>query len=154
MYNMACLGLTLNNIKQAGRISSFNLSSKAPFIIPHSLQPTNLQKTIVHHPWVDPFPIPSFRDALLEHEDQYSDIEMCNDLVGQCESNGNGHVGIIIWGEPWDPRGWEMTETFARKWFWLLSKCTELLESTNYWRSLREEFALFAFHDTKWQIRE
>lgn len=153
VYNMACLGLTIDMVKQAERISPFNHSSAALFTLPHSLQPTNLQRTLIHHPWVDPFPIPSFRNALLEHEDEYSDTELCNDLVGRCESDGNGQVGIITWGEPWDPCGWEMTEGFARKWFWLFGQCTELLESTDYWRSLREEPALFAVDNVHSQIR-
>ncbi|KID87963.1 hypothetical protein MAJ_11092, partial [Metarhizium majus ARSEF 297] len=38
---------------------------------------------------------------------------------------------------PWEPSGWEVTESFVEKWGWLLAGCVELKEATNYWRGKR-----------------
>ena len=48
-------------------------------------------------------------------------------------------AGLIVWGEPWDVKSWEMTETFYRKWFFLVSDSLELIESSNRWRAERGE---------------
>ncbi|KAH8691515.1 hypothetical protein BGW36DRAFT_465243 [Talaromyces proteolyticus] len=142
MYtNISLLGLTMDDIK-SDMVSTFSCSNiqdlKPPSSLPPSLAPTQLQKSIIHHPWIDPFPLPTFRDTLLLASGLYDEEELCNDLVGQC-GGGQGQVGIIIWGQPWDPHAWEMSEKFARKWHWLFGGCQELLDSTNYWRSQRGE---------------
>ena len=28
---------------------------------------------------------------------------------------GGGHNGVMFWTDPWDIRGWEMAEAFAKK---------------------------------------
>lgn len=40
---------------------------------------------------------------------------------------------------PYDPRAWEATVPFLRKWGWVVRECRELLVSTNYWREKRGE---------------
>ncbi|KAH6983545.1 hypothetical protein BKA56DRAFT_631816 [Ilyonectria sp. MPI-CAGE-AT-0026] len=107
--------------------------------LPLSLRPTHLQLTISHHPWIDILPFPEIRDNLLRHdENSYCKKELCRDLRGfQAVADGCG--GIIAWGDPWDSRGWEVTEAFASKWPWVVKGCHKLLESTNYWRAVRDE---------------
>lgn len=148
MQNMSSLGLTMENIKQADAVSPFNQPHLADIDgnIPPSLHPTSLQRARIHHPWIDPFPFPGFRDALLLREGEYSEEDLCNDLCESCTHNGSkGQVGMITWGEPWDPTSWEMTEAFARKWLWMFSECRELLIATNDWRVRRGDAELFAW---------
>jgi hypothetical protein len=55
---------------------------------------------------------------------------------------GSGHGGVIVWGDPWDPEGWEVTKAFAQKWPWVIRGNRSLLQSSNYWRAKRHEPAL------------
>jgi hypothetical protein len=150
--NMAFLDLSVETVKE-DIISSFNQRNVDgaddevfQTNLPPSLRPTQLQKNITHHPWLDPFPVPAFRDALLQNAGHFSETDLCKDLVGHCgQKDGSTHIGpgIVVWSEPWDPYGWELSESFAREWMWLIRGCTELLESTNYWRARRGEKRLF-----------
>lgn len=36
--------------------------------------------------------------------------------------------GMILWGDPWTQLGWEVDETFVRKWSFLLQGCGDLIE--------------------------
>ncbi|KAJ9131073.1 hypothetical protein NKR23_g11898 [Pleurostoma richardsiae] len=109
---------------------------------PDNLRPTPLQLTVPHHPWIDLFPIPRMRDNLLlatADPGLFDEDGLCSDVM---EAGGTGwpeEPALIVWGEPWDPRGWEATTAFLRKWGWLLGGCGELLEATNFWREKRGE---------------
>jgi len=50
-----------------------------------------------------------------------------------------GRRGMIVWGEPWDKNGWELTPSFVRKWPQLLEGCEDLIGSANQWRAKRDE---------------
>ncbi|KAL4734674.1 hypothetical protein BDV11DRAFT_197769 [Aspergillus similis] len=125
-------------------------------LFPASLQPTPIQLTIPHHPWLDLLPFPQMRDNLILAEAGlgegrgYDDIQLCRDMCGHGTLSlpadrrvGNGETGIIIWRDPWDPHGWEVTETFLRRWEWVVAGCTELFRATNRWRAVRGERPLF-----------
>jgi hypothetical protein len=71
----------------------------------------------------------------------YDEDALCNDLVDFYEVP-HEKTGLIVWRDPWDPSGWEVSETFVRKWSWVLRGCRELLWSTNYWRGRRGEDVL------------
>ncbi|KAK9250684.1 hypothetical protein V1507DRAFT_494668 [Lipomyces tetrasporus] len=47
--------------------------------------------------------------------------------------------GLIVWGPPWDPYGWEVMEGCVKNWDWVVKGCHEILESTNYWLAQRGE---------------
>jgi hypothetical protein len=49
------------------------------------------------------------------------------------------HKGVMVWADPWDISGWEMTETFVKKWGFMLKGCEEFVEATNFWRRRRGE---------------
>ncbi|OJJ02995.1 hypothetical protein ASPVEDRAFT_170221 [Aspergillus versicolor CBS 583.65] len=123
-------------------ISIFNLSPPIPSLslekIPASLRPTQIQQTVPHHPWLDFFPFPRMRDILIAAECLFDDDDLCHDLMAFWDTRNTGAT-LVVWGEPWDPRSWEVTEGFAEKWGWLLRGSTELLVSTNYWRRKRGE---------------
>ncbi|TDZ26138.1 hypothetical protein Cob_v001358 [Colletotrichum orbiculare MAFF 240422] len=113
-----------------------------PALLPEYMRPTALQAAVEHHPWIDFFPHPQMRDnflrAVAEHGEGFVDEDdMCRDIVDVGAGAGVEDSALIAWGEPWDPRGWEATEPFLRKWGWLLNGCPEMLEGTNYWREQR-----------------
>ena len=111
---------------------------------PRSLAPTNLQLRIPHHPWIDLFPLPRMRDNLLavtcasEILTEEEEEQLWADLV-EWGSFGTEAAGLIVWGNPWDPRNWEATIPFLKRWGWVLHGCDEILDATNYWRHQRGE---------------
>jgi hypothetical protein len=113
----------------------------SPDTAPPSLQPTRLQKTISHESWVDILPYPVMRDNILRNQDTLDVDALCDDFVGGMY-DGLSEVesrGLILWGEPWDEGGWEISEGFARKWSFLLNGCSALIDATNRWREARGE---------------
>ncbi|KAH7146172.1 hypothetical protein EDB81DRAFT_869074 [Dactylonectria macrodidyma] len=109
---------------------------------PRGLAPTTLQLSTPHHPWVDLFPWPKLRDRIIwlcYAAETMDDGDLCFDMAEFDASRDRDNVSLIVWGEPWDPRGWEATVPFLKKWGWLLEGCTELLEGTNHWRAQRGE---------------
>ncbi|TGO27173.1 hypothetical protein BPAE_0046g00360 [Botrytis paeoniae] len=109
--------------------------------LPSSLRPTDLQTQIPHHPWIDCLPVPQMRQNLIRAGNTYDVMDLCGDLVGLF-SAGTGRTGMIIWGEPWDVAGWEVTEGFLERWGWTIKGCWDLFESTNRWREGRGQMAL------------
>ncbi|KAM0123527.1 hypothetical protein ACHAP3_011062 [Botrytis cinerea] len=110
-------------------------------LYPDSLSPTSLQSSAVHHPWIDLLPWPELRDRILflSINDRIDEDELWYDLVEFDTVRTRDEVSLIIWGEPWDPRGWEVSIGFLRKWGWLLKGSLDVLEGTNYWRHKRGE---------------
>ncbi|GLA76342.1 hypothetical protein AtubIFM55763_007913 [Aspergillus tubingensis] len=68
----------------------------------------------------------------------FDEAALCNDLVDFYDVT-NDETCLIVWTTPWHPTGWEVSETFLRKWNWVLRGCDDLAKSTNYWRRLRGE---------------
>jgi Domain of unknown function (DUF3425) len=142
--NILTLGMTVE-ILQDDIVSPFNtMGPLAPDIaaLPPSLRPTALQKQIEHHPWIDPFPVPSVRDLLLRMDGQYDDYELCKDLFEECDPK-TGKPGLIIWGDPWDAHGFELSDHFVKKWGWMFKECVDICQSTNHWRAQRGEKPIF-----------
>lgn len=109
--------------------------------LPPALRPTKIQCQTLHHPWLDLLPDPVMRDNLIQAGGAYDKEELCGDLIGLFSAS-TGRSGLIIWGEPWDPSGWEVTKPFLKHWGWALRGCDELLRATNYWRQKRGEASL------------
>ncbi|KAE8353379.1 hypothetical protein BDV28DRAFT_157070 [Aspergillus coremiiformis] len=117
-------------------------------ILPPALQPTALQRSIPHHPWLDLIPISQMRDNLIQAGDTFDDWQLCHDLCGHRSpdhhaSKGKEETGVIVWKDPWDPSGWEVTPTFLQNWGWVVRDCWGLFASTNMWRAQRGEAPLF-----------
>ncbi|KAH6887393.1 hypothetical protein B0T10DRAFT_489750 [Thelonectria olida] len=113
---------------------------------PESLHPTELQVAVPHHPWIDLFPIPRLRDNLLSAistQDPLDEDELCFDMLEISDGEATEKAALIVWGDPWDPKGWEVSVPFLRKWGSLLQGCYEMLEATNYWREKRGERRIF-----------
>ncbi|KAH8684130.1 hypothetical protein BGZ61DRAFT_507628 [Ilyonectria robusta] len=111
---------------------------------PGSLWPTHMQRTVPHHPWIDLFPFPIFRDNVLRgmQEGMFDDDDLCYDLLGFDSTGPGEQPSLIVWTEAWDPRGWEINEAFLRKWGRLVRGCPEILVATNYWRLKRGQTRL------------
>lgn len=132
--------------------------------LPPNLRPTELQLAISHDFWIDLIPDPRLRDNLLRALDKrtFNVLEFQSDVVGQvcqdrferlsalasdnmqsaCSSVVSKGVGVLVWSDPWCTSSLEITEHFWKKWKTVLEGCTNLLESTNYWRALRGEESL------------
>jgi len=108
---------------------------------PESLAPTLLQRMVLHHPWIDLFPFPTFRDNMLAaiQLGVLDDDELCVDLIEFAGGADGSEPALIVWGEAWDWRSWEVTAGFLRKWGWLAKGCEEMVVATNYWREKRGE---------------
>ena len=99
--------------------------------LPPALRPTPIQRQVPHHPWIDLIPLTRMRENLLYAQGEFDDMELCGDLIGMF-SDSSGTASMMVWGEPWNPYDWEVTETFIKHWGWTIEGCWELFESTNY----------------------
>ncbi|KAJ6179016.1 Concanavalin A-like lectin/glucanase subgroup [Penicillium mononematosum] len=113
-------------------------------LIPANLQPTRIQKSIPHHPWLDFFPFPKMRDNLIEAGDDWDDEQLCHDIMGFW-GESTMDAGMLVWGEPWNVQNWEVTEPFLKKWQWVVRGCPELMDATNSWRARRGERLIFRY---------
>lgn len=112
-------------------IDTFNPSQVS---VPSTLSPTDLQKTIPHPPFVDVIPFPGVRDRLLRSRAVIDLEKLTIDLTDGA---------FKVWGSvPWDGTGWEVSEEFAKKWWFLIDG--ELLRATNFWRRQRLEPSISA----------
>lgn len=123
--------------------------------VPASLQPTHLQASVPHPPWIDTFPNALVRDTLIRNIGLFNDDELCMNILGTLVCNqdaglgkyqrdDNGELdGMIVWADSWDVKSWELTKGFLSKWGWIFREAWEdILEAANYWRGLREEMLL------------
>ncbi|CAJ0545085.1 Ff.00g085580.m01.CDS01 [Fusarium sp. VM40] len=109
--------------------------------LPHSLRPTSLQYHKEHHPWIDLLPVAQLRDNIIQRDvDSYDEAGLCCAFTGRGLDQG---TGVVVWREPWDPSGWEVTAEFARTWGWVIAGCYDIFRSTNMWRAQRGERPLF-----------
>lgn len=107
--------------------------------VPLALRPTALQRQVAHHPWIDLCPQPSLRDALLRRLHELDEDEFCHHMFLQSHMSDDGMIGMVVWGEAWDPASYEMSATMVRKWPWLADECPDIIRTTNYWRATRRE---------------
>ncbi|KAI8716844.1 hypothetical protein NCS52_00978900 [Fusarium sp. LHS14.1] len=112
---------------------------------PAYLAPTQLQKSVPHHSWVDLFPIPGMRDNILlgieagEYDEDLLCDTLCCDLL---DFDANTKASLVVWGEAWDAGAWEFSPEFFKRWGMLLRGCPEVLETTNHWRQKRGEMKI------------
>ncbi|GFG24135.1 hypothetical protein IFM61606_04035 [Aspergillus udagawae] len=147
--NITLLGLVADGICSANILSPFNLhgpvrATQTTVIIPPSLRPTSYQRSVPHHPWLDFFPHPKVRDNLLSRQGRFSKHKFCLDIMGFWNPDAVDNM-LLVWGEPYDPSNWEVTEGFIKKWGWVMQGCPDILQSTNKWRAKRGESAIFRY---------
>jgi hypothetical protein len=132
-HNATLLGFEPSGLCRDDALSPFSIrcpGSSSPdqaLRFPASLQPTQLQRTIPHHPWIDLFPIPGMRDKALQaiQSGVFDEDELCLDLLEVLGAEME-KPALIVWGAPWDIRGWEASASFIGKWGWLIRDCKEI----------------------------
>ncbi len=136
--NSMSLGLSTTRLLCEATSPFGQVGPRTPTAIsyPQALSPTALQDSTPHHPWIDLLPWPVLRDRILQLvvSERIDEDDLCHDLVELDTTQGSDKASLIVWGEPWDPWGWEASRAFLRKWGWLVEGCTEILEATNHWR--------------------
>ncbi|KAI0179972.1 hypothetical protein GGR52DRAFT_529258 [Hypoxylon sp. FL1284] len=141
LTNMAILGTQNTFPAECARIWVNMPLFPAPSTIPESLQPTALQQSTPHEPWIDLIPDKQLRDNAIRamggftREDVEQDVT--SSLIGK--EKLLEITGIVVWDEPWRIDGWEYSEAFIKKWPFLVKGCQNMLESTNRWRAVRGE---------------
>jgi hypothetical protein len=112
-----------------------------PAQIPATLAPTALQKSTPHPHWIDIIPSPALRDNCIRWAGMIDAEDLCSDLIGGLYEgrDDSDTKGWIVWRNPWDVDGWEVTEGFVEKWGRLLRGCKDVVEASNRWRALRGE---------------
>lgn len=150
-HNLELIGFRLDDMYDDA-ISPFNTPTapeqSSPLendAIPLSLRPTKMQRTVPHHPWLDFFPLPKMRDNLIQVGENWDDDQLCHDIMGFWDMTSSGDAGLLVWGEPWDIRNWEVTEAFLKKWQWVIRGCPEVMNATNAWRAKRGEKLIFRY---------
>lgn len=135
--------MTPAHLRPDDALSIFNTNTPSLIDIstlPESLRPTPLQRLIPHHPWLDFFPFPEMRDRLIvaAATGYLDEDELCRDLMAFWDTRNSGAT-LVVWGVPWDPCNWEVTEAFLRKWRWVVLGLGGLRRSTDFWRGRRGE---------------
>lgn len=99
---------------------------------PPSLSPTSLQRSIPHLSLIDTLPFPSMRDKILQSQAILDLDDLRRDVL---------EMGLKCWGRnPWNERGWELSEEFLEKWWFLVDET--IVDQTNFWRMERGEEVL------------
>ncbi|KAM5353344.1 hypothetical protein ACJZ2D_016751 [Fusarium nematophilum] len=107
---------------------------------PGWLHPTPLQMTVRHHPWIDLIPVPRLRDNILRtiRQGTHDNTPLAMDILDVQDLRSEAAC-LVVWGESWNPSGWEVSIPFLRKWGGVLEGCSEMMEATNSWRQQRGE---------------
>lgn len=106
--------------------------------LPESLKPTALQRSTSYPDWIDIMPSPRMRDNAIRNKHLISNAALCADLMGGISGKQyNIESAIMVWSDPWEPRGWELSQGFIRRWWFLVDGCNDIFEATNNWRELR-----------------
>ncbi|RDW73409.1 hypothetical protein BP6252_07316 [Coleophoma cylindrospora] len=125
--------------------SALHISAElpSPHLIPATLHPTLLQRTVPHEDWIDIIPHPVLRDNILLAVGTFDEDALWSDVIGGLFEGFPGSEieqrGVIAWSPPWHVSGWEVSEGFLRRWGWSLKGCEDMLDATNKWRSMRGE---------------
>lgn len=143
MHNARVLSIDVDLICDANFKSPFaqGCSTTIEASWPAALQPTELQNTIRHNPWIDVLPLPRLRDNLIRACPLINEMEIGSDIMN-VGTVSDDKATLVVWSNPSDPRSWEASTAFLRKWGYLLKGCQELIEATNYWRNKRGEHVL------------
>jgi len=140
------------------------LSSPVPHS-PPTLEPTLLQRTVMHAAWIDSVPHADLRDRFIRQIGKYDPEEYWSDLIGDLHISlegteekkegkekeeklkkrefGRECMGVVCWDTPWTIEGYEFTARHLRKWGWMYGRCEAIIiKNSNRWRAKRGEAPL------------
>jgi hypothetical protein len=62
------------------------------------------------------------RDNAIRAMDTFNHHDLCSDMLGGHDQGRNSIelTGVLVWGNPWEVSGWEVTEGFVNKLGFLL----------------------------------
>ncbi|KAG9256960.1 uncharacterized protein F5Z01DRAFT_647169 [Emericellopsis atlantica] len=108
------------------------------------LQPTDIQLTFGHHPYIDVIPFGDFRQrtlqALSAEDGALDEDQLCIDLGGGglvCWGSQQNSLGMEA-GVPWDARSWEPQMWFMKKYWDLVGGFGgEMYKSLVWWHQAR-----------------
>ena len=138
LSNFELLGFNHNQFSCEESQSPFNKGASGEHL-PPNFKPTAIQRKVYHHPVFDACPDPRLRERIIMWQITHEDDDLCLILTGGSDTHGEVPQGLMVWGEPNRIDSWEVTESFSRKWWFLLSGCNELIQSSNRWRATRGE---------------
>ncbi|KAJ5979806.1 hypothetical protein N7481_007104 [Penicillium waksmanii] len=78
------------------------------------------------------------------YENTLDNAQFCADVIEFWDVSTES-CSFLVWGDPSDPRSWEITEAFLERWPWVVRGLPELIDSTNYWRAKRGPNSIFRF---------
>ncbi|KAG8670388.1 hypothetical protein FPOAC1_009797 [Fusarium poae] len=117
--NATLMGFDRERMCMDEAISPFNQNGPWPSFYnpPKALEPTSVQKTVLHHPWLDIFPFPKFRDNAILAADAalLDDGELCEDIA-EVNLMNTERPSLIVWGDASIPHSWEASPLFLWKW--------------------------------------
>lgn len=150
LINRGFMAAAITNAQHLG-IDATALQQATPILtprgraVPATLQPVQLQHQIPHDAMIDIIPHPRLRHnvlgAIASQQLNAAEFSSCLRASGALESM-QGHWqrgGLVVWSLPELASSWELSETFVRRFPYLLQGCEDLLASTNSWRSRRGE---------------
>ncbi|KAL2021584.1 hypothetical protein VTK56DRAFT_6937 [Thermocarpiscus australiensis] len=122
--------------------SPFNLGTGPPAEqLPPTWQPTASQVLVPHHPVLDLLPWPGARDRMISVMSLPDDVRPPAargplSLVSFIYDMEDGAEGVRIWGgDPYDEKSWEVGQVVFERWWFVFDR--DVIERSNYWRSLR-----------------
>ncbi|KAL2832047.1 hypothetical protein BDW59DRAFT_157515 [Aspergillus cavernicola] len=142
------IGLVVDQMAGDDAVSPFIPTRPyAPWTTPERLatlkpdiQPVPEQFTVVHHPYLDLIPFPSFRArallAMARGDRTFDETALCFDLMhGGMRCNGSSKVSLHGRGDgaAWDARSWEVTPWFFRKWGGLVGDEDDMIYKNSAW---------------------
>lgn len=143
--NAQHLGIDIRTLQEPTYGVTPRLSEATP---PASLTPVELQYQIPHDPILDIIPHARLRFNILKavatgQVDQSAFCKCIRQSGALSLLNGDWRRGgLVVWSFPEQLASWELSETFIRRWAFLLQGCEDLIAATNAWRSRRGETLL------------
>lgn len=116
--------------RSSSNVSTSSSDAHASMLQQHApdLTPTQLQREVPHHPYIDILPFRGLRDNLLVALDcgALDESELCADISRH----------LRVWGRlPQFAMSYEWAPEFVEKWAWVLDG--EALSISNFWRAQR-----------------
>lgn len=120
-----------NRMLEAMQMITYHLNNfrvNPNYVLPNSLRPTKVQKTIAHEHAIDGIIYPSIRDRMILLRGRYDIVEAFYAILNEFRLNGE---------DPLDHNNWELSERWLTEFRILCDD--EIFDVTNRWRAQRGE---------------